>query len=140
MDLVNLAGAKLHFVASSESDLTNMADGFAMLAEAGELYPAYALDAKGRQYAVGGFTHFNSGVLDALAMNADLAEATVKKAGLKVGPAVKAVTAALETGNASALKYFWALEFGTTLAGVEHCKATFKSPALAAAVTLAAMK
>jgi hypothetical protein len=133
-------GAELIFVESPAADLLNLADGFAMLAEMGELYPTYALDAKGRQYPVGGFTHFNSGVLDALAMNAEMAADTVKKSGLKAGPAVKAVKAALKSGDASDLKYFWAVEFGKTSKGKQLAKATFKAPALAAAVTLVALE
>ena len=135
-----LAGYKLVFDPMSDAELVNLSHNFGKLAQAGVLYPQMMLDAKGRQYPVGWFSHLDKGVLSTLMMNPGMAEEVVTDAGLNVGPAVKAAEKIL-AGDATAAKYFWALESGISKNGkLKFAKASFKSAALLAAITLVAVK
>ena len=121
----------------SAAKVNGLAEGSRFIVENGRGYVRYAADARGRQYAVGTFNHFDTGVLALVLEARHIAEEIVEDAGTTVAKAVEALNSFLE-GDDKGGAFFFRRATGVTRGGKTVVKADFDYKLFAAAITLAA--
>jgi hypothetical protein len=121
---------------NAKSKIESLAEGYQFIADNDKAYIQYKLDDKGRQYPVGSFNHFDTGVLVNVTNNAELAHEVIEDGGFSVKVAVKNA-AKIIAGDPTAAAYFAKVELfqdDDTIA----TQATLNTNALQAALYLAA--
>ena len=125
------------FEEASETKIAGLAAGTKFIVDNGRGYIRYAIDQRGRQYAVGTFNHFDTGVLIIVLETRHIAEEIVEDAGKTTERSVAALRDFLG-GKDRALNYFFKREKGVTRSGKVVYATRFDHSLFAAAITLAA--
>jgi hypothetical protein len=122
-------------VAVSGAELEKLQAGYEFVDTHGKAYIQYKLDDKGRQYPVGSFSHYNSGVLTAISKGTEKAIELIEKGGFSVNVAVKNVKKII-AGDPSGAGYFAKVEVFELESGAKSTQTTLDTNALQAAITL----
>ena len=126
-------GSHIIDVELGDSFVRRYAEGTQFIVDNGQGFFRIHIDARGRQYAVGSFNHFDTAVLHLVAPSDHLAGKHLDDVGIKRDKAVASIEAFV-TGKASALNVFFQREEAKTRSGKYFIKYRFDFAAFTAAI------